>query len=92
VVRWEILPDEEGYAVRYGIFGGKVEIRGKKEIVLHDLNADSRYYLAVDAFNDSGRTLGTPEFARWKSCCRGALPDAGGGAAIVKVPPASLKR
>jgi hypothetical protein len=68
VVRWEILPDAEGYVVRYGIAEGKLyqnlEIRGKKEIVLHDLNADSRYYFAVDAFNDSGRTSGTPEPAR----------------------------
>jgi hypothetical protein len=68
VVRWEILPDAEGYVVRYGIAEGKLyqnlEIRGKKEIVLHDLNADSRYYFAVDAFNDSGRTSGTPELAR----------------------------
>jgi hypothetical protein len=36
-----------------------LEIRGKKEIVLHDLNADSGYYFAVDAFNDSGLTAGT---------------------------------
>ncbi len=68
VVRWEILPDAEGYVVRYGIAEGKLyqnlEIRGKKEIVLHDLNADSRYYFAVDAFNDSGRTLGIPESIR----------------------------
>jgi hypothetical protein len=68
VVRWEILPDAEGYVVRYGIAEAKLyqnlEIRGKKEIVLHDLNADSRYYFAVDAFNDSGRTSATPALAR----------------------------
>jgi xylan 1,4-beta-xylosidase len=68
VVRWEIVPGAEGYVVRYGIAGGKLyqnlEIRGKKEIVLHDLNADSKYFFAVDAFNESGRTLGTPEPAR----------------------------
>ena len=63
VVRWEMLPDAEGYVVRYGIAPGKLyhnlEIRGRKETVLHDLNAESGYYFAVDAFNDSGRTTGT---------------------------------
>ena len=62
VVRWEILPDAEGYVVRYGVAPGKLyhnlEIRGQKEIVLHDLNAEAPYYFAVDAFNDSGRTPG----------------------------------
>ena len=68
VVRWDIAPDAEGYVVRYGIGENKLyqnlEIRGKKEIVLHDLNAESNYYFTVDAFNDSGRTLGTPVLAR----------------------------
>ena len=68
VVRWEVEPDADGYVVRYGIAEGKLyenlEIRGKKEIVLHDLNADSKYYVTVDAFNDSGRRLGSPQPAR----------------------------
>jgi xylan 1,4-beta-xylosidase len=68
LVRWEMLPDAEGYVVRYGIAPGKLyhnlEIRGRKEIVLHDLNAEAGYYFAVDAFNDSGRTLGSPAAAR----------------------------
>jgi xylan 1,4-beta-xylosidase len=63
VVRWEMLPDAEGYVVRYGIAPGKLyhnlEIRGRKEIVLHDLNAEAGYYFVVEAFNDSGRTLGS---------------------------------
>jgi xylan 1,4-beta-xylosidase len=67
-VRWDMLADAEGYLVRYGIAPDKLyqnlEIRGAKEIVLHDLNAESRYYFTVDAFNDSGRTLGAPEGAR----------------------------
>jgi xylan 1,4-beta-xylosidase len=65
VIRWEILPDAEGYVIRYGIAEGKLyqdlEIRGRKEIMLHDLNADSKYYFTVDAFNDTGRSQGTPE-------------------------------
>ena len=68
VVRWEMLPDAEGYVVRYGIAPGKLyhnlEIRGRKEIVLHDLNSETGYYFAVDAFNDSGRTSGSPAAAR----------------------------
>jgi hypothetical protein len=62
VVRWDILPDADGYVVRYGIAPNKLyhnlEIRGRKEIALHDLNAEAAYYFAVDAFNDSGRTPG----------------------------------
>ncbi len=68
VVRWEMLRDAEGYVVRYGIAPDKLyqnlEIRGMKEVTLHDLNAESKYYFAVDAFNDSGRTAGAPIAAR----------------------------
>lgn len=50
--------------MRYGIAPGRryhnLEIRGRIETVLHDLNAEAGYYFAVDAFNDSGRTSGTP--------------------------------
>jgi hypothetical protein len=67
-IRWEIVPGAEGYVVRYGIAGDKLyqnsEIRGKKEIALHDLNAEAKYYFTVDSFNDSGRTAGTPELAK----------------------------
>jgi hypothetical protein len=63
-VRWEVLPDADGYVVRYGIAPGKLyhnlEIRGRKETVLHDLNSEAGYYFAVDAFNDSWRTSGAP--------------------------------
>jgi hypothetical protein len=68
VLRWEILSDAEGYVVRYGIAPGKMyhnlEIRGRREITLHDLNTEAQYYFAVDAFNDSGRTLGSAKAAR----------------------------
>ena len=54
--------------VRYGIAENKLyqnlEIRGQKEIVLHDLNAETKYFFAVDAFNDSGRTPGKAEPVR----------------------------
>jgi len=65
VVRWEIVPETSWYVVRYGIAEDKlyqnVEVRGRKEVVLHDLNADTKYFFAVDAFNESGRTQGKPE-------------------------------
>ena len=65
VIRWDALRDAEGYVVRYGIAEDKLylnrEIRGKREIYLHDLNVGVDYYFTVDAFNDSGRTLGTPQ-------------------------------
>jgi hypothetical protein len=63
-VRWEALPDAQGYVVRYGVAANKLyhnlELRGQKEIVLHDLNMDTPYFFTVDAFNESGRTAGAP--------------------------------
>src|SRR5208283_4227791 len=38
--------------------------RARKEIAIHGLNTEATYYFAVDAFNDSGRTQGTPVLAR----------------------------
>jgi hypothetical protein len=68
IIRWDIVPDAEGYVVRYGIAPAKLyltqEIREQKEIVLRDLNVDTAYFFTVDAFNDSGRTLGTPAALR----------------------------
>jgi len=68
VVRWEPSRDAEGYVVRYGIAKDKLylnkEVRGKREIYLHDLNVGVDYFFTVDAFNDSGRTLGTPQPAK----------------------------
>jgi xylan 1,4-beta-xylosidase len=62
VVRWEIARGADGYIVRYGIAPGKLyqnyEVRGQKELALHGLNAETDYYVTVDAFNDSGRTPG----------------------------------
>ncbi|HUP03981.1 MAG TPA: discoidin domain-containing protein, partial [Bryobacteraceae bacterium] len=68
VIRWQIVPGADGYVVRFGVAANKLyqnlEIRGTKEIDIHELNVDTPYYFAVDAFNDSGRSLGTPELAR----------------------------
>ena len=68
VIRWNMPPDADGYIVRYGIAPGKLyqnfEVRGQKEIAIHGLNTEPTYYFTVDAFNDSGRTQGTPVPAR----------------------------
>ena len=68
VIRWNMLSDADGYIVRYGIAPGKLyqnfEVRGQKEITIHGLNTEPTYYFTVDAFNDSGRTQGTPVPAR----------------------------
>lgn len=60
VVRWSMVPDADGYIVRYGVAEGKLyqsyEVRGKREIALHGLNANAEYWFAVDAFNENGRT------------------------------------
>ncbi|MBS1875296.1 MAG: family 43 glycosylhydrolase [Acidobacteria bacterium] len=62
VVRWEMLRDADGYVVRYGVSPEKLyhnlEIRGAKEVALHDLNIGTPYYFTVDAFNESGVTTG----------------------------------
>ena len=61
-IRWDMLNDATGYVVRYGTAPSKLyqnrEIRGKKEISIHDLNVGAEYYYTVDAFNDTGVTKG----------------------------------
>jgi hypothetical protein len=53
MVRWEILPDAEGYVVRHGIAPSKLYhnlvICCRTEIVPNDLNAEAGDYCAVDA-------------------------------------------
>lgn len=62
VVRWEIVPGADMYVVRYGTAAGKLyhnyEVRGRREIAIHALNANVGYFFAVDAVNDSGYTQG----------------------------------
>ena len=63
VVRWELVPGAEGYLIRYGVAPAKLyrsrEIRGQREITLHDLNAGIPYHFTIDAFNESGVTPGS---------------------------------
>jgi hypothetical protein len=63
VVRWDLVPGAEGYLIRYGGAPGKLyrsrEVRGQREIALHDLDVGTPYFVAIDAFNDGGVTAGT---------------------------------
>jgi len=63
VVRWDLVPHAEGYLIRYGAAPGKLyrnrEIRGQREITLHDLDAGAPVFLTIDAFNEAGVTVGT---------------------------------
>ncbi len=63
VVRWDLVRGAEGYLIRYGVAAGKLyrsrEIRGQREIVLHDLNAGVPYVFTIDAFNEGGVTPGS---------------------------------
>jgi hypothetical protein len=63
VVRWEMTSGADGYRIRYGALPGKLyqsyEVRDRREVALHGLNAGVPAYFTVDAFNASGLTLGT---------------------------------
>jgi xylan 1,4-beta-xylosidase len=63
VVRWDLVPGAEGYLIRYGTAPGKLyrsrEVRGQREIALHDLDVGTPYFFTIDAFNDTGVTAGT---------------------------------
>jgi xylan 1,4-beta-xylosidase len=63
VLRWDLVPGAEGYVIRYGVAPGKLyrshEVRGHREITLHNLNTAVPYYFTIDAFNESGLTAGT---------------------------------
>ncbi len=63
VVRWDLVPGAEGYLVRYGSAPGKLyrsrEVRGQRELTVHDLDVGTPYFFAIDAFNEGGVTPGT---------------------------------
>ena len=63
VVRWDLVPHAEGYLIRYGAAPGKLyrarEVRGQREITLHDLDAGAPVFFTIDAFNEAGVTAGT---------------------------------
>jgi len=63
VVRWELVPGANGYLIRYGTAPAKLyrsrEVRGQREITVHDLDVGAPYVFTVDAFNEGGVTLGT---------------------------------
>jgi xylan 1,4-beta-xylosidase len=63
VLRWDLIPGADGYVIRFGVAPGKLyrgyQVRGRREITLHNLNAGVPYYFTIDAFNESGLTAGT---------------------------------
>ena len=68
VVRWDLVPGAEGYLIRYGTAPGKLyrsrEVRGQREIALHDLDVGTPYFFTIDAFNEAGVTAGTGQIDR----------------------------
>ncbi len=63
VVRWDLVPRAEGYLIRYGSAPDKLyrsyEVRGRREVTLHDLDVGMPCFFTIDAFNDGGVTPGT---------------------------------
>jgi len=62
VVRWDLVPGAQGYLIRYGSAPNKLyrsdEVRGRRELALHDLDIDRSYFFTIDAFNEGGVTAG----------------------------------
>ena len=62
VLRWDLVPNADGYVIRYGVTPDKlyasIEVRGRREITLHSLNVGVSYTFTIDAFNSSGLTAG----------------------------------
>lgn len=63
MIRWEAVDGARGYNVRYGIHPEKLYhswlVHDSTELDLRALNAGVPYWVAVDAFNESGVTAGT---------------------------------
>ncbi|MFC4071977.1 family 43 glycosylhydrolase [Actinoplanes subglobosus] len=63
VVSWPAVPGADGYNVRYGLAPDKLYHCWQVSVpslTLRSLNAGHRYWVAVDTFNASGVTRGTP--------------------------------
>ncbi len=60
---WNKDPQTVGYNIRFGCQRDKLYqnymVYGENELVIRSLNADTPYYFAIDAFNESGITEGT---------------------------------
>lgn len=61
-LRWQGVPGAQGYNVRYGIAPDKLYnswlVYDHNEVLISTLNADQKYYYAIDAFNENGITPG----------------------------------
>lgn len=60
---WEPVENADFYIVRYGVKADRLNLHWQvyncTEMTVFGLNTDSEYFVAVDAVNDSGYTLGT---------------------------------
>ena len=79
-VAWQPSSGADGYVVRYGIakdrLFGNYQVYGARTLRLHTLNAGVPYYFTVDAFSDSGVTLGaTAVFDGGSVVGEGPKPD-----------------
>ena len=61
-VSWDECPNAEGYMIRFGINPDELNqhymIQGQTSIMLRCLNKGVDYYVRVDAYNESGMTVG----------------------------------
>jgi len=57
-INWKPSARAEGYIIRYGIrpdaLNSQYEVRGTTILTINSLNSETSYYVAVDAFNESG--------------------------------------
>ena len=62
-VSWEPVPGAEGYIIRYGTKEDSLNIHhqaiGETSIRINNLSTNRNYYFRIDAYNDSGRSIGT---------------------------------
>ena len=62
-IQWQEIPGAMGYNVRFGIALDKLcssyQVYGENRVHMITLNADQKYYYAIDAFNENGITPGT---------------------------------
>lgn len=65
MLTWDRQPDCQGYNIRWGIAPGKLYnswlVYGNDSLLLKSLTAGTRYYFAIEAFNENGLSvLGKP--------------------------------
>lgn len=58
LLTWDEVPDAQGYNIRWGIAPDKLYnswlVYGRHDLLLRSLNAGTKYYFAIEAFNANG--------------------------------------